>query len=133
MLRFVAVAAGISLLLILAAFGIWMSNKVGGFTDAMGCTDQVSQQIDSPDGALSVFKFVRKCGATAPDSLQWNIQPSGSNLDSEKYPAFLVLDSKAQATLKWRDQRNLMVKLTGVAKTYRSENGSGGVEIVYEH
>lgn len=110
-----------------------MSNKVGGFADAMGCTDQVSQRINSPEGTLSVFKFVRKCGATAPDSLQWNVQPSGSNLDSEKYPAFLVLDSKAEATLAWRDQRHLIVKLTKATKTYRSENESAEVRILYEH
>lgn len=131
--RLVAVAAGILLLFILAGIGIWMGNKVGGFTNAMGCTDQVSQRIDSPDDALSVFKFIRKCGATAPDSFQWNVQPFGSNLDSEKYPAFLVLDSKAKATLEWRDQRALTVKLVAVTKTYRNESESVGVRIIYEH
>lgn len=130
--RFVGVAVGISLLLILATLGIWLSQKSGRFAQAMGCRDQVSQRIDSPDGELSVFNYVRKCGATAPDSLQWNVQPSGSNLDSEKYPAFLVLDSKAKATLEWRNKRGITVRLMEVTNTYRNESESAGVGIVYK-
>ena len=124
--------AGILLLLILVILGIWLSNKIDGFAGAMGCTDQIIQRIDSLDGALSVFKFSRKCGATAPDSLQWNIQPFGSNFDNKKYPAFLVLESQAKATLAWRNQRSLIVKLGAVSKNYRSETESGGVVILYE-
>jgi len=131
--KLAAVILGALLLLIVAAWVIWFGNKVGGFADAMGCANQLVRQVNSPDGTFSAFTFVRKCGATAPDTLQLNIQPSGSEFDSAKYPAFAVFDSKAETLLKWRDGRHLVVKLAGVSRTYRNEGWVGDIQIIYEH
>lgn len=129
--RHIAIAGVVLLLLLLGAWCVWFAGKVGGFADAMGCTDRLVQRFDSPDGAFSAFMFARKCGATAPDTLQMNVQPFGSGLDSQRHPAFLVLDSKAEVSAEWREKRSLTVKLAVVSKTYRSESESAGVQIVY--
>ena len=121
--------AGILLLFALIVGGTW--GLIAGFSDAMGCKDQLVRRIDSPDTALSVIKFIRRCGATAPDTLQVNIQPIGSDLDSGRYPSFLILDSLAGVEPIWEGQRLLTVKLDTVATTYRSEPESLGVHISY--
>lgn len=120
----------IALLLGLIALVFWL-HKIVSFAEAMGCSDQLVQRIDSPDGRFSAIKFNRACGATAPDSMQVNIQPFGTELDAEHYPPFLVLNSHANAVAIWTERGTLIVTLNNVTNEYRKAHESEGIFIRY--
>ena len=121
---------GGSIVLVALIFGIaWLS--VYQFVEASICSDKLLRRLDSPDGKFSLNLFSRSCGATTADSIQANIQPVASQLNSEKYQPFLVVDAPLTVAPTWNEARQITVRLGGVGQIYRSDAKSGSVQIKY--
>lgn len=115
------------------AFGAWFAHEhANKFATAMGCVDKVINKEASPDGRYASFIFKRECGATAPDSVQINVQPADRPFDSDEYKPFFVIDGAPSISVRWADKVRLTVVANTTRRIYRQEDKVGGVRIQYE-
>lgn len=110
---------------------IFVLESVENFSETMGCSNKIIQKLDSKEEKYTVYQFNRLCSATAPDTLQMSIQPFGSSLNNEKYPPFLVLDSRARVVGVWSGPQDFNVKFESATEIYRNEPKSKEVSIQY--
>lgn len=107
------------------------SNRVNGFATAVGCDDSVIIVVESPDKRSVAYIFRRACGATASDSIQANVQPNGTPLDSGIYLPFFVADDTATLRIEWRTSLQLVVHSLTSERIYRRDPVSQGIGIEY--
>lgn len=116
---------------ILTALIIWAGQNANSFSDSMGCSDHILSITLSPDASTSLIQFQRQCGATAPDTLQINLQPTEAQFDPKSYPPFLVMDIPNRIEAAWKANDLVEIKTDSVARKYRNETKSLGVRIEY--
>jgi len=118
-------------LVLIVALSILVGVKaIEGFAD---CSDTLLNSIESPDRGRKAFVYERGCNATAPDTVQINIQPGGTSFDGQKYPGFFIAERAPGIRLQWNGPDSLVVRAEASAlKVYRQENRVGDLQITYK-
>jgi hypothetical protein len=96
------------------------------------CKTTVHGSIPSPDASKSIIIFEKECGATVGFNTQVSIAPSRGTFSADRYPPFYVVSGRQEVVAKWLGDEAVEVSaVPGAERTYRREERSGDVKIVY--
>ncbi len=131
-LRILGIIIGIILLLCIG--GVVLLN----YTTRNLCSNQVFQQIPSPDKAYNAVVFQRSCGQTAGFSTEVSILPAGTALSNSVSGNVMDIDGAMATALKveWTGERALSItyssSLTVFVNKTQYKDRSTVIDIQYE-
>ena len=94
------------------------------------CADTIISESVSPSGQLKAVVFERDCGATTATNTQ--ICFRGTAFYSTNQPSFLVFEADGKASLSWKAQKELVIRLPPGAKVFSQETEVSGIRVEYE-
>lgn len=103
------------------------------FTSCLGfdCTNEVEQELLSPDGTKKVVIFLRNCGATTGYNTQASILESDEDLPNDSGTAFII--DSGSATVSWKSDNELLVIIERSARVFKKEISDRDVTLEYQH
>lgn len=95
------------------------------------CSDDVRQQVGSPDGRFVATHFIRNCGATTTLTSIVSIDRSASRSNPNPDSAVLITDETCPTAMTWRGD-TLMLTLTPSCPIAASVRLSKGQHILLD-
>jgi hypothetical protein len=105
------------------------------------CSNKIISQTVSPNGSSKIVSFVRDCGATTSFSVQAALLPVRDPLPANPNSVFVADDDRGRAPIhltgvpnviiRWRDARSVLVQYPSLARVFRADTSSSGVQIHY--
>ena len=97
--------------------------------DGVNCTNDVRQDLSSPDGRKRMIQFCRDGGATTGFNTQLTILEKGENLPDEAGNAFIA--DNGEARVSWKPDGGILVIYDHGTRFYKKELHVRGIQIEY--
>jgi len=94
------------------------------------CSNEVSQTVVSPSGALKAVVFSRNCGATTGFNTQVSVLPASTQLPPEGGNTFIGNGSTPLA-VRWENESNLKIAGVGAVSPIKQNTQISGVAVAY--
>ena len=94
------------------------------------CSNELSEEIVSPDGTKKVVLFSRNCGATTGFNTQGTILDRTEALPDSVGSAFII--DRGTAKVSWADNAKIVVTLQSSARVSKKELSDHGISIEYQ-
>ncbi|MEO7097933.1 MAG: hypothetical protein ABI162_01130 [Luteolibacter sp.] len=97
--------------------------------DGVECSNEVSQDTVSPDGARRIIVFSRNCGATTGFNTQLAVLSKGEALPDDGGNAFIA--DKGGAKFSWKQDGGILVVFDHGTRIFKRETNVRGIQIEY--
>ena len=95
------------------------------------CSNDVIEEVSSPDGKMKIVLFSRNCGATTGFNTQAMILNQNEKMPDDGGNAFII--DNGAAKVAWKKEGGILVIFDRDVRIFKQEPSARGISIEYQN